>query len=180
MDPQTDRIQLHTGDITTLDVDAIVNAANPLLRPGGGVCGAIFQAAGRELEAACREAGPCPTGEARLTPGFNLPARYVIHAVGPIWRGGDAGEPEALARCYRNILSLCEAHRLTSVAIPAISCGIYGYPMDKAARLAVDTVAEGLAGQTFPRTVIFCLYDAAARAHYERALEAVAHLNRAP
>lgn len=167
-----ERIRLHVGDITALEADAIVNAANSALRPGGGVCGVIFKAAGPRLEEACKHQAPCPTGQARITPGFALPARYVIHAVGPVWRGGNAGEAEALESCYRSILKLCEEHELDSVAIPAISCGIYGYPVDQAARIAVETVMKQLPQQTFPKQVIFCLFDDSTRAHYVRALEA--------
>src|SRR5690606_17982314 len=116
-------------DITTLAVDAIVNAANTELAPGGGVCGAIHRAAGPELAAACAPPAPCPTGEARMTPGFRLPARYVIHAVGPVWRGGHDGEPELLASAYRASMKLARDAGLTSIAFPAISTGIYGYPL---------------------------------------------------
>lgn len=126
-------------DITTLDVDAIVNAANSSLIPGGGVDGAINRAAGPELARAMRAIGGCPTGEARVTPAFALPAKYVIHAVGPIWRGGNAGEDRQLAGAYRSSLSLARDHHCTSVAFPAISTGVYGYPADKATRIAVDT-----------------------------------------
>ena len=121
-------------DITTLGVDAIVNAANEHLAPGGGVCGAIHRVAGPELAAACATLGHCPTGEVRLTPGFRLPARFVIHAVGPVWRGGGAGEPELLASVYRSSLQLAAEHGLKSVAFPAISTGIFGYPLDAADR----------------------------------------------
>src|SRR5262245_35638890 len=127
-------------DITTLEVDAIVNAANSTLAPGGGVCGAIHRAAGPELARACASLAPCPTGDARITPGFNLPARYVIHAVGPVWHGGHAGEQELLASAYRRSLALAESNALRSVAFPAISTGIFGYPLESATRVAVDTV----------------------------------------
>src|SRR5262245_30195585 len=116
-------------DITALAVDAIVNAANEQLLPGGGVCGAIHRAAGPDLARACAAVAPCPTGEARLTPGFRLPARFVVHAVGPVWQGGSAGEPELLASAYRAALRLAAEHALRSVAFPAISTGIYGYPL---------------------------------------------------
>jgi len=132
------------ADITTLPVDAIVNAANSGLLPGGGVCGAIHRAAGPELARACARVAPCPTGEARITPGFLLPARFVIHAVGPVWRGGDAGEPALLASAYRQCMVLARAHGLTSIAFPAISTGIYGYPLDQATRIAVETVRAEL------------------------------------
>jgi O-acetyl-ADP-ribose deacetylase (regulator of RNase III) len=123
-------------------VDAIVNAANEMLAPGGGVCGAIHRAAGPELAKACAGVAPCPTGDARITPGFALPARFVIHAVGPVWQGGNAGEPELLAGAYRSALKLAEANRLRSVAFPAISTGIYGYPLAPATGIAVAE-AEG-------------------------------------
>jgi O-acetyl-ADP-ribose deacetylase (regulator of RNase III) len=144
-------IEAVQGDITKLQVDAIVNAANERMLGGGGVDGAIHRAAGPELLAACRavpEVRPgvrCPTGESRITPGFQLPARYVIHTVGPVWQGGQAGEPDLLASCYRTSLELAERHRLKSVAFPAISCGVYGYPLSEAASIAVTTVTEYLA-----------------------------------
>jgi O-acetyl-ADP-ribose deacetylase (regulator of RNase III) len=127
-------------DIISLQVDAIVNAANCGLKPGGGVCGAIHRAAGPELARACERIGGCPPGEARITPGFDLPARYVIHAVGPVWQGGEAGEADLLASAYRSALELARDHDLKSIAFPAISTGIYGYPLDEAARIAVATV----------------------------------------
>lgn len=145
-------ISVVTADITRLDVDAIVNAANPGLLGGGGVDGAIHRAAGPALLQACRalpECTPgvrCRTGEARITPGFALPARYVIHTVGPVWRGGDQGEPALLAQCYRRALALLCEHRLHAIAFPAISCGVYGYPPARAAAVAVATLREALAG----------------------------------
>jgi O-acetyl-ADP-ribose deacetylase (regulator of RNase III) len=133
-------------DITTLEVDAIVNAANERLAQGGGVCGAIIRAAGEDaLAAACRPLAPCPTGEARITPGFALKARHVIHAVGPVWYGGDRGEEDLLAGCYRASLALLRGVGGRSIAFPAISTGIYGYPADKAASVAVRTVRDDLA-----------------------------------
>jgi O-acetyl-ADP-ribose deacetylase (regulator of RNase III) len=128
------------GDITAESVDAIVNAANPALAPGGGVCGAIFRAAGPGLEAACAELGGCATGDARATPGFALPARWIIHAVGPVWAGGDRGEPEQLASAYRRSLEVAEGLGAASIAFPAISTGIFGYPLDAATDVAVGTV----------------------------------------
>lgn len=131
------QIEVFHGDITTLALDAIVNAANSSLLGGGGVDGAIHRAAGPELLAACRLLGGCPAGEARITPGFRLPARWVIHTVGPVWHGGTQGEPALLAACYRNSLALAEAEGCASVAFPAISCGVYGYPLEAAASIAV-------------------------------------------
>ena len=141
-------IEIVRADITTLDVDAIVNAANERMLGGGGVDGAIHRAAGPELLEACRcvpEVRPgvrCPTGESRITPGFRLPARYVIHTVGPIWSGGSRGEADLLAGCYRSALTLVRNHRLRSVAFPAISCGVYRYPLDQAAEIAIRAVTS--------------------------------------
>ncbi|HET7584221.1 MAG TPA: O-acetyl-ADP-ribose deacetylase [Gemmatimonadaceae bacterium] len=134
------RLTARLADITTLTVDAIVNAANAQLLPGGGVCGAIHRAAGPELARECMTMGGCPTGEARITPGFDLPARYVIHAVGPVWQGGHHGEAELLASCYRAALDLAAEHRCGSVAFPAISTGIYGFPLRDATDIATRTV----------------------------------------
>ena len=135
-------IEVVHGDITALALDAIVNAANSSLLGGGGVDGAIHRAAGPELLASCRALGGCPTGEARITPGFRLLARWVIHTVGPVWYGGQRGEPERLAACYRNSLALAEAHHLADIAFPAISCGVYGYPPEAAAQIAAACVAR--------------------------------------
>jgi len=131
------KIEVWQGDITKLSLDVIVNAANQSLLGGGGVDGAIHRAAGPELLAHCRTLGGCPAGEARITPGFKLPARYVIHTVGPVWHGGDHNEAQLLAACYRNSLALAEAEELGSIAFPAISCGVYGYPLEQAAVIAV-------------------------------------------
>ena len=132
------KIRIVKGDITQLIVDAIVNAANSSLLGGGGVDGAIHRVAGPELLAACRPLGGCPTGEARITPGFDLPAQWVIHTVGPVWHGGDSGEPQLLRACYQNTLSLARKHEVTSIAFPAISTGVYGYPKEQATRIALD------------------------------------------
>jgi len=146
-----DRIKVVSADITTLAVDAIVNAANQRMLGGGGVDGAIHRAAGEQLLAACREVPEvstgvrCPTGEARITPGFDLPARFVIHTVGPVYGGGQSGEADLLAACYRNSLTLARDNGLHTIAFPAISCGVYGYPIDEAARVAVAAVAAFLA-----------------------------------
>ena len=147
-------------------MDAIVNAANESLAPGGGVCGAIHARAGRELAAACAAIGGCPTGQARITPGFRLPARHVIHAVGPIWRGGGAGEPELLASAYRASLRLAQEHGLATVAFPAISTGIFGYPLGPATRIAVATVREEASQFLSLREVIFACIGADVHAAY--------------
>lgn len=146
-------------DITTLHTDAIVNAANESLAPGGGVCGAIHRAAGPDLARACASIGPCPTGEARLTPGFDLPAKFVIHAVGPAWRGGNAGEAELLTSAYRSAMRLADEHRLRSVAFPAISTGIYGYPLATATEIAVEAVRGALEAGSSVTEVVFACYN---------------------
>lgn len=148
-----------SADITTLDLDAIVNAANEQLAPGCGVCGAIHDAAGPDLAKECRTLAPCPTGEARITGGYNLPALRVIHAVGPIWLGGSAGEPDLLARCYRSALDLARDGDCASIAFPAISTGIFGYPPAAAAQVAVETCSAWLAETQSPMTIIFCCFD---------------------
>jgi len=164
------RIELQLGDITTLAVDAIVNAANAALAPGGGVCGAIHRSAGPDLERECRSIGGCPTGEARLTGGYLLPARYVIHAVGPVWQGGDDSEDRLLAACYRNSLALAVEHGIRSIAFPAISTGIFGFPGERAAQIAVAEVRKLLAGDPPLDRVIFCCFDDSTLGYYRRAL----------
>ena len=146
-------------DITTLAVDAIVNAANTSLLPGGGVCGAIHRAAGTELAVACARLGGCPTGQARITPGFHLPARYVIHAVGPIWEGGQHGEPALLALAYNASIDLASEWKLRRVAFPAISTGIFGYPVTAAAKIAVTTIRAAIAPPRAIEQVIFACFS---------------------
>jgi O-acetyl-ADP-ribose deacetylase (regulator of RNase III) len=167
-------IEVIEDDITTLQVDAIVNAANETLLGGGGVDGAIHRAAGPDLLAACRalpQVRPnvrCPTGQARITPGFRLPAKYVIHTVGPVWHGGDDGEPDRLASCYRESLRLAHEHGLRSMAFPAISCGVFGYPVDLAVPIALAAARTWQAAQPAPARIIFCCFGASMAAAYRR------------
>ncbi|MET0232752.1 MAG: O-acetyl-ADP-ribose deacetylase [Rhodanobacteraceae bacterium] len=169
-------IEVVEADITTLALGAVVNAANETLMGGGGVDGAIHRAAGPELLAACRairEVRPgvrCPTGEARITPGFRLPARFVIHTVGPVWRGGSAREPDLLARCYRSSLDLAAKNGVESVAFPAISCGVYGYPIEPAVAIAVREARAWLARGADPQRIVFCCFGEALAQAYRREL----------
>jgi O-acetyl-ADP-ribose deacetylase (regulator of RNase III) len=169
-------LEIIEADITALALDAIVNAANESLLGGGGVDGAIHRAAGPELLAACRalpEASPgvrCPTGEARITGGFRLPARRVIHTVGPIWRGGGCGEPEQLASCYRSSLKLAERHAIESIAFPAISCGVYGYPIEAAVAVAVREARNWLENCARPSRIAFCCFGREIAEAYRREL----------
>ena len=162
------RIEIMRGDITQMAVDAIVNAANKTLLGGGGVDGAIHRAAGPELLEECRALNGCPTGEARITKGYRLPARHVIHTVGPVWHGGAKGEPELLASCYRNSFALAHDNGLTSIAFPAISCGVYGYPLDKACAIALSETKAALERYPGITKVVFALFgDEALHVYHE-------------
>ena len=170
----SNRMTVVEADITGLDIDAIVNAANEHLAPGGGVCGAIHRAAGPALAADCaaivRQSGPCPTGDARITPGHDLAARFVVHAVGPVWHGGGAGGDVLLAGAYRASLVLARDHNLTSIAFPAISTGIFGFPAGRAAGIAVRAVADFLSQNVLPERVVFCCFGADNAALHRRVL----------
>ncbi len=172
MESNIDRIEIMQGDITRLEVDAIVNAANRSLLGGGGVDGAIHRAAGPELLAECRQLGGCPTGEARITKGYNLPAKYVIHTVGPVYHGKPQ-DADLLAGCYRNSLSLAQKKGVKTIAFPAISCGVYGYPVADACKIAVDTTLAFLADDATISRVIFVLFSRSDYETYHRYIKSI-------
>lgn len=168
--PRLRRLRAIHADITTLHVDAIVNAANETLLGGGGVDGAIHRAAGPDLLEECRTLGGCRTGDAKITKGYRLPARFVIHAVGPMWRGGSRGEAELLASCYRRSLALARDNGIRTIAFPSIATGVYGYPIELAAAIAVATVSESIRTDAEIEQVLFCCFSASDLAVYERIL----------
>lgn len=165
-------IEVHLGDITRLQVDVIVNAANRQLLGGGGVDGAIHRAAGPELLEACRALGGCPVGEVRATPAFSIPVKRIYHTVGPVWRGGSFGEPELLASCYRQCLALARRENVRSIAFPAISCGVYDYPPAQAVEIAVEQVQQHLERDSEPQRIVFCCIDETMADLYRQQLEA--------
>ena len=168
---QQEKIHLEFGDITILKVDAIVNAANPSLLGGGGVDGAIHCAAGPKLLEECKTLNGCPTGEAKITKGYNLPAKYVIHTVGPVWNGGNKNEDKLLANCYNNSLKLAKKYGIKSIAFPALSTGVYGFPSDRAANIAVQTVKEFLEKDELIEKAIFVCFDERTYQHYKTNLQ---------
>ena len=169
------KLKIRVGDLTKLEVDAIVNAANKTLLGGGGVDGAIHRAAGPGLLEECRKINGCETGEAKLTRGHRLPAGYVIHTAGPVWSGGEKGEPELLASCYRNSLSLALEKGFRSIAFPAISCGVYGFPLEQACRIAIsETIRFLTENENGLEEIVFCCFDEATRIQYEAALKTLA------
>lgn len=176
----TERVSIVEGDITRLAVDAIVNAANESLLGGGGVDGAIHRAAGPDLLVECRTLGGCPTGDARITRGYRLPAKFVIHTVGPVWRGGGAGEDAALTSCYRSSLDLAAAYGVRSIAFPAISTGIFGFPADQAAHIAIAAVRAHLSERSLPEAVILCCFGPESVAACQAAIAASEALDLGP
>ncbi|TAN35647.1 MAG: O-acetyl-ADP-ribose deacetylase [Verrucomicrobia bacterium] len=172
MNPASERLRVIEGDITTLAVDALVNAANSTLLGGGGVDGAIHRAAGTRLFLKCAKLGGCATGNAKITPGFKLRAKWVIHTVGPVWSGGGKGEDELLASCYRSSLKLAREHNIRTIAFPAISTGVYRFPLDRATRIAVETCRAELAQKKLPEQVTFVAFSPEAFATYQRELSA--------